>query len=162
VTIEQGPTLHQDGVGFGQLACVEWLRITARCSNGRQYSSPMCIGVAPDDESDFAPGELVLVTPAAESRVADEHLWELLGGPDDDCDTYETQFNLFQDELERFWAAMAGPDEHTRRRIISAIEMAAADWSLVTVSQDGTVVIAKHNGDERRMVPHDSGDDRGR
>lgn len=95
----------------------------------------------------------IFMTPQAERDLLDEHLWHQLGGPDENGDTHETQFERFQRETEQFWAALIGPDEYARRRIIAAIDESTSNWSRVTVGADGTVIIEHADAQAKHLVP---------
>lgn len=149
-----GPKLHSDWVGSGRLTCVEHIRITAHTSDGREFSSAVCMAKAPiaNEDSTWMEDHLV-VTPEAQDRVCASHIWYHLGGWSEDGDTYDTQEHEFEQALERFWAALIGPDENLRRELVCAADRIQPEWERVTISCVGTVIINFKDGQTKGIQP---------
>lgn len=90
--------------------------------------------------------DLVLVTPEGQERLRASEIWHHLGGWSDEGDTYETQCYEFEEELERFWMQLVGPDEQLRRHIARTLKRIQPAWRTVSVSHDGTVHIEFKDG----------------
>lgn len=149
-----GPKLHSDWVGSGRLTCVEHIRITAQTSDGREFSSAVCMAKAPiaNEDSTWMDEHLV-VTPEAQDRVCTAHIWYHLGGWSEDGDTYDTQEHEFEQALDRFWAELIGPDENLRRELVREAERIQPEWERVSVSSDGVVIIHFKNGQTKSIQP---------
>ncbi|MBK8270263.1 MAG: hypothetical protein IPK83_19000 [Planctomycetes bacterium] len=80
-------------------------------------------------------------------------IWYHLGGFSDDGDTYETQEVQFEEQLDRFWADLVGPDEHLRRKILEDLGFVKGDWSRVTISRDGGVRIHFADNSIKTLTP---------
>ena len=155
VEVSVGETLYKSYMWSGELACVSSLTITAHASDGRVLSSPVCMAItpAPPGQASTWVADQVLVTPEAERRVNASEIWHHLGGWHDEGDTYETQEFNFEQELNRFWAHVVGPDEHLRRNILASLGRIEAEWKSVTISSDGTVTIRHANGSRKTIKP---------
>ncbi len=70
----------------------------------------------------------------------------------EDGDTFDTQLIAFSHELDRFWAALIGPDESLRRSVLGTLEF-LADWKRVTVDATGTVRITFNDGSAKTIEP---------
>jgi hypothetical protein len=71
------------------------------------------------------------------------------GGWCDEGDTYDTQLCSFEQELDRFWADLLGPDEQLRRGIMAALAGLKPAWKAVKVSGDGD---SHRHGIETRVL----------
>ncbi|MCH7813121.1 MAG: hypothetical protein IID40_03780 [Planctomycetes bacterium] len=147
VEVSVGETLYASYLWSGELTCVSSLTITAHTSDGRVFSSPVCMARTSAHEED------VLVTPEAEQRLVTSDIWYHLGGWSDEGDTYDTQKFEFEQELDRFWADVVGPDEHLRQSILSSLAGIKPEWKSVTVSSGGTVTIQHVNGSRKTIEP---------
>ena len=125
VEVTVGKELHAGYMWSGTLTCVESLVIAARTSDGKTFSSPVCMAVAPHPPEDSLAwaDEHVLITPKGGDRLCASEIWYHLGGWCDEGDTYDTQEYQFQQELDRFWTGMLGPDEQLRRTVVDALAL---------------------------------------
>jgi len=137
------------------LTCVDSLSITAHMSDGRIVSSPVCMAIAPapSKKSPTWATDHVLVTPEAQDRLRPSEIWHHLGGWSDEGDTYDTQQFQFEQDLDRFWANLIGPDEQLRRNILAPLQGLTPDWTSVTVLADGTVTIRYKDGSSKNIEP---------
>ena len=121
VELTLGDKVEESWLCGGTITCVDSLVITAHCSDGKVFSSPVCMAVAlPEEDNRWE--EHVLVTPDFRDRVQSTDVWYHLGGCSDDGDTYDTQLSDFEDQLDDFCLKLAGPDESLRRRVMALLE----------------------------------------
>lgn len=155
IELNAGNVLHKDYVGSGQLVCVDRLVLTAHTSDGQVFHSSVCmaIRVKPTEEPPIWGAEEVLITPAANDRLLAAQIWHHLGGWSEDGDTYDTQEYQFEQELNRFWAELMGPDEHLRRELLEALDGLKEKWHSVTIAHNGRVTICRANGKSRTIKP---------
>ncbi len=107
VEVRCGKELHRDLVWSGELVCVESIVTTVWTSDGKVFTSPVCMAEVPPSENVSAWSDhSVVVIPEAETRMRSENLWHHLGGWNEDGDTYETQEYRFEEELDAYWAEM--------------------------------------------------------
>ncbi len=153
--VAAGPEIHSDYLWSGRLTCVESLALTAHTSDGKKFSSPVCMACLPDENAEefLSPEDRVAVTREAGGRLSTSEVWYHLGGYSDEGDTYESQEHDFERELDRFWADVAGPDEHIRRRLFSQAYNAGEDWQQVTITADGVVTVQFADGTSKTMLP---------
>ena len=97
--------------------------------------------------------DCVLVTPDAEARLTPLQVWYHFGGWSDEGDTFDTQLEQFEEDLDRFWANVVGPDEHLRSGILRALGGIRPEWARVIVSRDGVVTIRFVEGAEKILYP---------
>lgn len=98
-------------------------------------------------------GHVVRTVENRHSVVRRAAIWFHFGGWCDDGDTYETQEYDFEQQLNRFWADVVGPDEHLRLDILSSLAPIKPAWKSVTISSDGTVTIRHTNGSRKAIKP---------
>lgn len=159
-TIEQiefkaGKVLRESWLWSGKIACVEQLQITAHASDGRVFTSFVCMGIPPvgrSEESRYRE-ETVYVTPEAQETLVPSHIWFHFGGWGDEGDTYDTQESQFTENLDRFWSLLVGPDEQFRRNLIASVEGITPKWKAVTISASGIVRIRFKNGKAKIVRP---------
>jgi hypothetical protein len=144
VELKVGKMLHSGWLWTGTLTCVESLVITAHASDGRVFSSPVCMAMSPQPPQEAASEPYSghpLVTPEAQDHLAPSEIWHHFGGWSDEGDTYDTQEAAFEQELDRFWADMVGPDEQLRRDILNTLAGIKPAWHWVQVFDSGKVHI---------------------
>lgn len=155
VELQVGKTLHSSWLWSMTLTCVDALTITAHASDGRVFASPVCMAMSsqrPEQAPDWA-DDHVLVTREAQERLSASAIWHHFGGWYDDGDTYETQEFDFQQELDRFWMQLVGPDEQLRRSILDALQRIAQTWTFIKVFPNGKVRIRFHDGSVKDISP---------
>lgn len=149
-----GAEVHSDWVGSGRLTCVDSIVVTAHTSDGRIFSSPVCMAkTAATDEKTAWPDEITYVTPEAEERLSVSEIWFHQGGWAEDGDTYDTQEHEFEQALDRFWADLIGPDENLRRELVSEALLIKPEWHSVTIQSDGSVTIQYADGQAKSILP---------
>ena len=155
VEVETGNILHESHVWLGDLVCVDSITITVHTSNGRTWRSPVCMAVQPSREQNAAVcwDDEVFVTPEAEWKLSPSDIWSHLGGSCDEGDTYDTQEFAFEEQLDAFWAEVAGPDEHLRRRIAGVLSHIPSGWESMNVLADGNITIQFQDGSVTHLVP---------
>ncbi len=143
VELTAGKELHSDWVWSGKLACVDLLKITAQTSDGKTLSSPVCMArsPAPPAEGPTWAEDLILVTPKAQQQLGYSQIWYHLGGFSEDSDSYDTQEYNFEQELDRFWAELIGPDEHLRRQLLRETDHIKPEWHTIVIASKGDVTI---------------------
>ena len=155
VEVKIGKELHSEWLWSGKLICVDALHITVHTSDGKVFSSPVCMAKAPQPPKE-APSwadEHVLITPKAQDHLQPSEIWYHLGGWSDEGDTYDTQLASFEEELDRFWADLIGPDEQLRQSILAPLYRIKPDWQSVTVFASGTVAIRHVDGTYKTIEP---------
>ncbi|MFH0979909.1 MAG: hypothetical protein V2A79_00020 [Planctomycetota bacterium] len=153
VEVAVGKELHQEWLWGGTLTCVETITVTAHATDGRVFSSPVCLARAPEPPRNAAAWatDHVFVTPAAQQGLRPSEIWYHLGGWSDEGDTYDTQQREFEEQLDHFWMRLVGPDEQLRRSILSAVEGLQPTCRSVTISSGGTVTLRFTDGSERTL-----------
>lgn len=155
IEVQAGNELHSDYVWSGELYCMDQILLTAQTSDGKVFSSPVCMAiriVPPEDGSKWS-SEHVLVTPKAREQLSANEVWYHLGGWSEEGDTYDTQQYNFEQELDRFWADLAGPTEHLRCQLVDATNRIEGEWRTVTITSDGEVAIKYADGTTKVLQP---------
>ena len=105
------------------------------------------IACEPQDE------QRVYVTPTAGAQLDPDTAWYLLGGLDEEGDTYDTQAEFFRSAWERFWTQIAGPDEAARVAIFAAISKHFGDaWQFVIATRRGRKVFVQVDENQSREL----------
>ena len=155
VEVKVGKTLHSGWIWSATLTCTDSLAITVHASDGKVFSSPVCMAKSPE-RPEKAPDwadDHVLVTPEAQHRLSPSEIWYHFGGWSDEGDTYDTQEACFQEELDLFWMNLVGPDEQLRRGILDALQRIEQKWKFVKVSPNGKVRIRFDDGSVKNISP---------
>ncbi len=155
VEVKLGNKLYSECLWSGELTCVGELSITVHTSDSKVFSSPVCMAKAPlslktkpcwtDDH--------IMVTAQAQNRLQSYEIWYHLGGWYEDGDTYDTQLFAFEEDLNRFWANLIGPDEQLRQNIITLLSHISPDWTATHVYSDGRVRMEHKDGSVKTMQP---------
>ena len=155
VEVTAGKKLHESYLWSGKLVCVDSITTTAHTSDDKVWRSPVCMAVRPlpdDDKRRWFDHE-VLVTPQAQERLSARDIWYHLGGWDEDGDLFDTQQMEFEEDLQRFWAMLVGPDENLRRKILAPVQGLQTDWETITILRTGVVTIRDARGELRILPP---------
>lgn len=153
VGVEVGKELLSQWLWSGKLSCMDSLKITARTSDGKTFSSTVCMAKSPTPapEGPTWLEDLILVTPGAQQRLNSSEIWYHLGGWYDEGDTYDTQELAFSEDLERFWTNLIGPDEQLRRDFVRPTEGLKDSWQRITITPDGTVTLHFTDGTSKTL-----------
>lgn len=155
IEVKAGRELHRESVWSGELTCVEELIITVHTSDGKIFSSPVCMAMEqePQEEGSICKDTNMLVTTQAQECLCPSEIWHHLGGWYDEGDTYDTQLASFEEDLSSFWAKLIGPDEHLRQAIVAPLYRINSEWKAAHIYPDGRVWIEHADGSERKIQP---------
>ena len=142
--VDSGNVLHSDCVLSGNLSVVNKLAITAHASDGKVFSSEVCMAL-----NDY---EDVLVTAEAQRKISFSAIWYHLGGYNDDGDTYDTQEYEFGKTMDQFWADFIGPDENLRQLVFKTL-WPLKGWGSIHISKDGQIKVVNEDGTEKIILP---------
>lgn len=154
VSVMVGKVLRESCLGSRKLLCVDSLRITAETSDGKTWSSPVCMAMG-TEQTDKAKGQrddTIYITPAARESLEPCNLWYHVGDFCEDGDPYETLFCSSRKEVDAFWGRLVGPDEGTRRRVLEAME-GFHNWEQAALSTDDTLTVHFKDGSTRVIEP---------
>jgi len=155
VEVKTGKKLHSEYLWSGELSCVNKLSITVHTSDGKGFSSPVCMAKAlqsPNEKRGWA-DDHILVTAQAQDRLQPSEIWYHLGGWYEDGDTYDTQHASFEEDINSFWADLIGPDEQLRQNIVAPLNRIAPEWKAAHIYPDGRVWIEHADGTEKTIEP---------
>jgi hypothetical protein len=153
--VKVGKMLHSQLLWSGKLTCVDELSITVHTSDGKTFSSPVCMAreaLLAEDKPCWS-DDHTLVTAQAQSRLQSSEIWHHFGGWYEDGDTYETQADSFREDLDRFWADLIGPDEQLRRDILMPLNCIGPPWQAAHIYPDGRVRIEHEDGTIKTIQP---------
>jgi hypothetical protein len=156
VEVVIGKELHREYMVCETLVAVESLEITAYTSDGRVFSSmvPMAVRELPQGEGRHRWTTVdVLVTLAAREDLDPTDLWFHLGGWSEEGDTYDTQLESFEKELNLFWADVMGPGEYLRLRLFDCLAEFNLDWRNISIESNGKVWISYKDGTAKMLQP---------
>jgi hypothetical protein len=155
VEVKSGNKLHSEWLWVGRLSCVDELSITVHTSDGKVFSSSVCMAKAPlspENKSYWADDHFV-VTAQAQDGLRPSEIWHHLGGWYEDGDTYDTQEAAFERSISQFWANLIGPDEHLRQNIVAPFHRIVPEWKAAHIYPDGRVWIEHADGTEKTIQP---------
>jgi len=155
VEVKLGKELLESDICSGALTCVDAIAITAHTSDGKVFSSTVCMAALPPDEgcAGWVTADHVTVTPQAEKQLDTGEIWFHLGGWYEEGDSYDTQEASVSEELAAFWADLVGPDENWRLQLMEAARYACRDWRSITINQEGSVEVVLVDGSTKRIQP---------
>jgi hypothetical protein len=156
VEVSVGKELGRECLCAETLVAVESLQITARTSDGRVFRSaaPMAVrAVAQKEGRHRWTTTDVLVTRAARAELEPTDIWFHLGGWSEDGDTYETQLEYFERDLNLFWADVLGPGEYFRLRLFACLAEFNLKWQAVSIEANGKVWIRYRDGTAQMLQP---------
>ena len=153
IEVKLGKELRKDWLWRHILIAVESIRIKAQTSDGKVFESDVVMAVleSEEDQRQWCGHDHVYVTPDARRHLSTSDIWFHLGGWFEDGDTYETQEYQFEEQLERFWAQLVGPDEYFRSKIAGHVDSVSGDWEKITIDPRKTVVIAYEDGSKKTL-----------
>ena len=156
VRVRTGKELGRQWVWCEMLVAVDSLQIIAHVSDGRTFKSdvPMAIKQQPRPQRRRGWTSInVYVTPKAREELYPTDIWYHLGGWSDEGDTYDTQMEQFEQDMEMFWSTIMGPGEYLRTRLLSCISEFRLDWRKITIDADRAVTILYKDGSEQVFEP---------
>jgi hypothetical protein len=145
----------RSSIQSGDLVCVESLSITVQTSDGKTFSSPVCMAVSsekPGGKYNWTT-DVVYVTKEAREQLDNTNIWYHLGGFNDDGDSYETQEHYFDKDLREFWNELIGPHESLRQKLMEETYCLDDKWTKLTLSNDGHLEILFKNGKKEFIRP---------
>jgi hypothetical protein len=156
VEVLAGKELAREYLCCETLVAVESIEITAHTSDGRVFSSavPMAVHEPPRAQGRRRWTTIdVLITLAARTELEPTDIWFLLGGWSEDGDTYDTQLESFQRDLELFWTKVMGPGEYLRQRLFECLAEFNLSWQAVSIEANGKVWITYKDGTAQMLQP---------
>lgn len=156
VELSVGRKLNLSNSRFDQLVAVDSLQVTVHTSDGAVFKSnvPIAVGI-PEKEEDSIWDTNVYLTIEAREQLTNVEIWYHFGGYYEEGDTYETQEEHFEDDLERFWVHLIGPDDYLRARLRDSLCGFNFDWKKITIDEDWTVTIL-HSDDTQEVFGNSS------
>jgi hypothetical protein len=153
VEVKIGKEIGRGWLWSGVLVAVQSIRITAQTSDGKVFDSDMLMAVLTPEsiERPWRGADHFFVTPEAREQLSPSHIWFHLGGWSDEGDTYETQEYQFEEQLELFWAKIAGPGEYLRSKLVENLDAVKGEWQTITIDTHRTVVIAYKDGSAKTL-----------
>lgn len=153
IEVKMGKELCKDWLWLHVLIAVESIRITAHTSDGKAFESDVVMAVLESEQNErpWHGSDHVYITPEARQQLSTSDIWFHLGGWSEDGDTYETQEYQFEEELERFWSKLVGPDEYFRSKITENVDSVKGDWEKISIDPHRTVVIAYKGGSRKTL-----------
>jgi len=155
VEVETGKELLKHSILAGEIACFDKLSITVHTSDGKKFSSDVCMAVteAPNKGKYQWCDDIVCVTKDAGETLGSDNIWYHLGGYDLEGDSYETQQYEFEKDLDDFWNELVGPYETVRQQLIKELYPLYRQWQKVTIFEDSSLEILFKDGRKERVRP---------
>ena len=153
IEVKLGKELHKNWLWLHVLIAVESIRIRAQTSDGKVFESDVVMAVLESEQNErpWHGSDHVYITPETRQQLSTSDIWFHLGGWSEDGDTYETQEYQFEEELERFWSKLVGPDEYFRSKITENVDSVKGDWERISIDPHRTVVIAYKDGSKKTL-----------
>ncbi|MDI6451453.1 hypothetical protein [Anaerobaca lacustris] len=156
VEVKAGKEIQSQYLWCERLVAVESIQISAHTSDGRTFTSvvPMAIRehTRPEGAGTWVATH-VLVTPMARDQLSPADIWFHCGGFSEDGDTYDTQLEDFEGQLNRFWAELIGPGEYLRQRLLDCVRDFDLQWKHISIESSGKVWITYEDGTARMLQP---------
>ncbi len=156
IEVTAGKEIRSQHLWCERLVAVESLQITAHTSDGRTFASVVPMAIREHTRSEGAGtwvGTDVLVTPAGRDQLSPTDIWFHCGGFSEDGDTYDTQLADFEEQLDRFWAELIGPDEYLRQRLLGCVRDFDLKWKHISIESSGKVWVTYEDGTARMLQP---------
>lgn len=156
VEITTGKELLRHSIQSGYLVCVESISITVHASDGKIFSSPVCMAVSFKKRKDKHccwTTETVYVTQDAKNQLNTVNIWYHLGGFDSEGDGWETQQDAIENALRDFWSELVGPYESLRQKLIDDTWHLGDKWIKLVLTREGTLEIFFKNGKREYLRP---------
>jgi hypothetical protein len=156
VQLQVGKELNREYLWCETLVAVESLEITACTSDGKTFTSSVPMATRLGEQKAGIGhwiGTDVLVTVEAREKLASTDIWYHLGGWSDEGDTYDTQLADLEEQLNLFWAAVIGPGEYLRQRLLDCIRDFDLQWRQISIESNGKVWISHKDGTAEMIQP---------
>jgi len=156
VEVNVGKELARQCLCCETLVAVDAIEIVAHTSDNRVFraSVPMAIRQVPQEQGRHRWTTVdVLVTLEARKELASTDIWYHLGGFSEDGDTYDTQLEAFQEELNLFWSTVVGPGEFMRQKLLDCIRDFGIQWRHISIESSGKVWIMYKDGSAQMLQP---------
>jgi len=148
VEVHVGDPVHSACFGLQKLICVNTLAISVHTSDGKTFTSPVCMAEAPlekDQRGHDVESDVFVTRDARERLRASEILYHVtseIAGED----AYDRQREDLERELDWFWAHVVGPHEPLRRNALAALAELILPWQSVTVLANGQIRVSFRDG----------------
>jgi hypothetical protein len=157
VQVSTGKEILHYSLSCGNITCFDNLTITVNTSDGRIFTSDVDMAVIsnPKKQDQYWAEEIVCVKYDARKNLSSEDIWFHMGGYSDDGDSYDSQLEYFQQELNDFWFELTGPYEGVRNDLISAINKQYSiwdKWDKITVFSDKSIEIVFKSGKREKVI----------
>lgn len=156
VKVKTGEELLRDSILSGEMVCFDRLVITAHTSDGRVFTSEVCMAITEAQREGVCRlyDNIVYVTKEVRDMLDSDNIWYHFGGFDPEGDSYETQQYYFEKELNEFLDKLVGPYETLRIELISSLNKRYDlydKWQKVTITEDGSLEILFKDGKRERI-----------
>lgn len=161
VEVKTGNELLRREISSGQVTCFDTLTITVNTSDGKEFSSDVCMAIieAPQEGKYQWYEDIVCVTKDAKNSLGSNNIWYHLGGFDVEGDSYDTQEYYFEKELNEFWNQLVGPYETLRQEFFSVLNTQYKlhdKWQRLSLSSEGVLEIIFKDGKTEIIRPPDA------
>ncbi len=158
VEVKTGKELRREYILSQELACFDEISITVRTSDGRVFSSDVCMAILVGSEKKIHRwcDYVVCVTKDARDTLGLDNIWYHFGGYNNEGDSYETQEYEFQKDIDEFWGSLSGPYENLRcecLRSIGGCYGLSGKWQKITITEDGSMEILFQDGRKEKVHP---------
>ncbi len=153
VAVSVHKTLGSDWLWGGDVAAYDRLEITVITSDGKRFHSPVSVAIREFKRKTCNwVDKTVCLTPQSRDEVTAQDLWFHFGGWRDDGDTFDTQLIQFEEDLERFWADILGPEGYLRDKLLAMVHgVIKTKWKTLTLEPDGHLSIQYADGTEKSV-----------
>ena len=151
VEVKAGKELLKQGILSEELTCFDKLSITALTSDGKVFTSDVCMAVIEAQKKGKYQwcDKIVCVTKEARDVLGSDNIWYHLGGFNVEGDCYETQQYCFEKDLDEFWNTLIGPYETIRQEVyyLMCRQYNLHDkWKKISITNEGTLEILFDDG----------------
>lgn len=146
------------GIGPSEIACYDKLSISVETCDGKTFASDVFMAIIelPSEGEGYWNDPIVGVTKDARINLNIENIWYHLGGFDEEGDSYDTQLDYFEKDLDEFWSELVGPYESLRQQIQSLLSRQyniREKWKRVIVNSDDSLELIFNDGKTELVIP---------
>ncbi len=158
VEVKTSKELLRQEILSQELACFDKLSITVHTSDGKAFTSNVCMAVIEIQNRGKYQwcDHIVCVTKEARDVLGSDNIWYHLGGFNVEGDCYETQQYIFEKDLDEFWNTLIGPYETMRQEIFYLMcrQYSLHDkWKRISVTSEGILEILFNDGRIETVIP---------